>query len=150
VQWSFSSPRSSEMKIYEWKTAIACAIVYWDPRRQTAFRIYRSVCSCSISKLMRYTWSVTTYFLLYTLCKLWMAGYSLLLLIQPYQLPVSGVFVSCLTDKRPPDAPSGLRYSPSVGKEERKGCVVIVAFRKANRNSQFYCRCWKCWLPDRT
>ena len=71
-------------------------------------------------------------------------------LIQPYLLPASWVFVSCLTDKRPPGALSALRCSPSVGKEARKGYVVIIAFKKVNRNSQFYSRCWKCCPPDRS
>ena len=57
--------------------------------------------------------------------------------MQPYQLPVSGVLVSLLTDKRPPDAPLGLLYTRSVRKEARKVLIVIIAIRKSNGNSQF-------------
>jgi hypothetical protein len=159
-------------KFYKWRTVIACASVC------CGFRICRTVFSFwqvfSRCKLMWYTWSVSTCFLLYTWYKFWITGYSVPL-IQPYQVPASGVFVSCLTDKstpdascltdqtppdvscltdkRPPDissltdrrlpgAPSSLRYSPSVLKEAWRGYVVIMSFKKANRNPQFYSRCW--------
>ena len=101
----------------------------------------------SRTKLMRYTWSVSAYFLLYTLCSLWITGYSVPL-VQPYQLSVSGVSVSCLTDKCPSDAPSALRHTSNRGSlngwgKKREKDTLIIAFRKTIKNSQCYSRCWK-------
>ena len=64
-------------------------------------------------------------------------------------------FLSCLMAKCLPDVPLALHHTPSLKKFNSRWrkrdlrFAMKMAFRKSNKNSPVYKRCWKCCLPGR-